>query len=190
MGSGINNGSFWYRLKKAVQTKSTPASGLTDVTVKDGVGSVVTTVITFTDKDVTMTDAGANGSHGSLKMIDFPEGNIVILGASTDLAIERVGTALTATSAVVGAVGTTATATDNATLTTTEANIVPSTVSTLTAGAGATAGQSTAVAVIDGTAAAISAYLNFATPDAGSTGNDALTVNGTVTVVWTTSGDN
>ena len=33
------------------------------------------------------------------------------------------------------------------------------------------------------------AYLNVAVPDAGSTGNDTLTVSGTITLVWSNLGD-
>jgi hypothetical protein len=46
------------------------------------------------------------------------------------------------------------------------------------------------LALADGTATAKDAFLNFAVPDAGSSANDTLTVAGTVTVVWTNSGDN
>jgi hypothetical protein len=123
-------------------------------------------------------------------LLNFPAGLVFIAAASSGLAIARVGTAITTTAAVVGSIGSTTVGTDNATLTTTEANIMPSTVSTLTAGAGACDGESTAAVVLDGTATAAKAWLNFAIPDAGATGNDALTVTGTVTIVWAAGGDN
>jgi hypothetical protein len=137
-----------------------------------------------------MTDAGAAGCHGGTKIYDFPAGNVIILGATTDLAITAGSGGITDTASVVGSVGSAVAGTDNATLTTTEANIVPSTAATLTGGVGACDGESTAAAILDGTATAVDAYLNFAVPDAGSSASDTLSVTGTVTIVWVALGDN
>lgn len=146
---------------------------------------------TFTAQSVTVVDTGgANGAQGNLKFYTFPAANVVILGAVSNLTIARVGTAITATAAVVGSVGTVAAATDNSTLTSTEANVIPSTVSTLTAGAGVTKGESTSSITVDGTSSAVELYLNFAVPDAGVTGNDALLVNGTIEVTYLVLMDN
>lgn len=168
------------------------ASGTGVVAVELGDAALKKTVITLTNASITMTDAGAAGSHGSLKVYDFPAGVISYIGGTTDLTIARVGTAITATAAVVGALGTATVGTDDATLTTTEADLIPETASTLTAGAGVTKGKYAVApqAPFDGTATAIDAFLNFAIPDAGSTGNDALLVNGTITIVWSNLGDN
>ena len=156
----------------------------TGVSVVESVTAPQTATFTVEDLVVTMTDAGAAGSHGAQKVFTFPAGNIIVNGAVTDLTIARVGTALTATSAVVSSLGSVTVGTDNATLTSTEANIVPSTAGTLSSGAGTVEGQSTAVVKLDGTTTPAEVYLNFATPDAGSTGNDALTVNGTITLTY------
>lgn len=152
---------------------------------------VIRTVLTLTNVSIPMTDATTAGSHGSLKVFTFPQGVIGYLGGSCDLTISRVGTNLTATSAVVGSVGTATVGVDNATLTSTEADLIPSTASTLSSGAGTTKGKyATAPQVpFDGSSTAKEAYLNFATPDAGSTGNDVLLVNGTITLVWANYGD-
>ena len=160
------------------------------VSASEQAGRVHTTVLTLTASSITMTDAGAAGCHGGTKIYDFPVGNVMILGATTDLAITAGSGGITDTASVVGAVGTVVTATDNATLLSTEANIVPSTVATLTGGVGACDGQSTASVILDGTDTAADAYLNFAVPDAGSTANDTLSVTGTVTLVWINFGDN
>lgn len=189
MASGINNGWFWNQLKRMSKTTSTLATGLTGVSKVETLGETVQVKLTLDAKSVAMTDAGAAGSHGSLKLIDLPAGYIVVVGAVTDLTIARVGTALTATSAVVAALGTTATATDNATLTSTEADIIASTTATLSAGAGNFDGKATAISYQDATSSTKSVYLNFATPDAGSTGDDALLVNGTVTLTIINTGD-
>jgi hypothetical protein len=170
------------------------AAAGTGVTAAEAAGAIHQTVLTVSALSVTMTDATTAGSHGSQKIYDFPAGLIQVLGCTTDLAIARVGTAIGATAAVVGSVGTATVGTDNATLTGTEADILPSTAATLTAGAGALDGQSTATemaaGVWDGTATAKDAYLNLAVPDADSTGDDALTVNGTITFTWINHGDN
>ena len=162
----------------------------TGVTAVQGAGGVQTVTLNLAATPVAMVDATTAGSQGALKVFSFPAGNLTILGATTELDIARVGTALTATAAVVGAIGTTATSAADATLTTTEANIVPSTVATLAAGIGQFDGQSTGILALDGTATPVDVYLNFAVPDAGSTGNDSLTVTGRVTLVFSISGDN
>jgi len=156
--------------------------------VEQGDGLLHKTIFTLVNVVVAMVDATTNGSQGSQKIYDFPEGLINILGASMSLSIARVGTNLAAGAAIVAAIGTVAPAAD-ATLTSTEANIIPSTAATLTAGAGAPKGKSTAGSTLDGTTTAIDALLNFAVPDADSAGNDSLVVNGTITIVWAQLGD-
>jgi hypothetical protein len=162
----------------------------TGVTAVQGAGVVQTITLNLAATPVAMVDATTAGSQGNLKIFSFPAGNLTILGATTELDIARVGTALTATAAVVGAIGTVAASAADATLTSTEANIVPSTVATLAAGIGQFDGQSTGVVALDGTATPVDVYLNFAVPDAGSTGNDSLTVTGRVVISYTISGDN
>lgn len=184
------NGWFYnaQELEKLNGTDGVVGTGLTAV---QGAGVVQTVTITVpAATTVSMVDATTAGSHGSKKVFTFPAGNIQVLGATTDLAIARVGTNLTATSDVVGALGTVVTANTDATLTSTEANIVPSTVATLAAGVGAFDGQSTASVTLDGTATAVDVYMNFATPDAGSIGNDSLTVSGQIVISFIVLGDN
>lgn len=153
-------------------------------------GVVHTTILTLTALSVTMTDATTNGCHGSQKVYDFPAGNIMILGATSDLQITAGAGGIADGAAVVGSVGSAAVGTNNATLTSTEADIVPSTAGTLTSGVGDVDGQSTGAAVLDGTATAADAYLNLAVPDADSSASDTLSVTGTITLVWVNLGDN
>lgn len=162
----------------------------TNVTVVEQSSPPHKTILTLTAQSITMTDATTAGCHGSQKLYDFPAGNIVILGAITDLAITAGAGGITDTASVVGSIGTVAISTDNGTLTSTEANIVPSTAATLTSGVGAMAGESTTLAAFDGTATAVDAYLNLAIPDAGSSADDTLSVTGTVTLFWINLGDN
>jgi hypothetical protein len=75
-------------------------------------------------------------------------------------------------------------------LTSTEADMIASTTGTLTAGAGTLAKHgSINTTAFDGHSSALDAYLNLAVPDAGSSGDDAVTVNGTITLLWANLGD-
>lgn len=161
----------------------------TGVTAVECMPIIHQTILTLAASSVTMTDAGAAGCHGGLKIYDFPEGVVHIYGATCDLAVTAGAGGITDTASVVGSIGTVVTATDNATLTTTEANIIPSTAVTLTGGVGAFDSASTGGATYNGYSTPVDLFLNFAVPDAGSTANDTLTVSGNVTVTWVYLGD-
>jgi hypothetical protein len=148
------------------------------------------TVLTVSGLAVAMTDAGAAGCHGTQKVYDFPAGLIGVLGCVTDLTFTAGSGGIADTAAVVGAIGSATVGTNNDTLTSTEADILPSTAATLTGGVGACDGENTAVAVLNGTATAIDANLNIAVPDAGSSASDTITVSGSVTFTWMQFGDN
>ncbi len=187
----VYNGTTWVTKdgQSPVAAGNGAAAGTGNVATEQR-GNVHTTVLTMTAMSITMTDATTAGCHGSQKIYDFPAGNIMILGATTDLAITAGSGGITDTASVVGSIGSAAIGTDNATLSSTEANIVPSTAATLTGGVGAMDGESTASAILDGTATAVDAYLNIAVPDAGSSASDTVSVTGTVTLVWINLGDN
>lgn len=159
------------------------------VTAVENVGLVHKTVLTLASTPIATVDAGAAGAHGGVKVYDFPEGNILVLGAVTDLSTLAGAGGVADTAAVVGSLGSTLVATDNATLTSTEANVVPSTSGTLVAGAGSIDGVSTGVVVLDGTATPADLYLNLAMPDAGSSADDSIAVSGTITITWVNLGD-
>ena len=167
------------------------AAASISVAVAESSAGAIKTVMTLSNVAVTMTDATTAGSHGSLKLYDFPQCNLLFLGGTCDLTLTAGAGGITDTAAVVASVGTVTVGTDNATLTTTEADLIPSTASTLTAGAGVTKGKTltAGVVVFDGTTTAKDAWLNYAVPDAGSTANDTLTVSGTITLVWSNLGD-
>lgn len=167
--------------------QGTAGSGLT---VTQSIVVPQTFTVPFSAFSLTMTDATTAGSHGSKQIFTMPAGNITVLGAVAALNIVRVGTAITATAAVVASIGSTAVATSDATLTGTEANIMASTSATLTAGAGVVNGHSTATVELDGTDTAVPVFLNFAIPDAGSTGNGALIISGEIVVTYLNNGDN
>ena len=163
----------------------------TGVSASSSRGSVNVTTITIAALSVTITDATTAGAHGTQKIFDFPAGNILVMGAVGTLSFTAGAGGIADTAAVVASIGSAAVVTDNATLLTTEADIVPSTSATLSGGVNAAIDMaSTAQLVKDGTSSAASANLNIAVPDAGSTANDTITVSGTVTITWLNLGDN
>lgn len=144
---------------------------------------------TFDDLVITMTDATSNGNHGGHKFTDFAAGAFVVLGAISDLTIEAAA-GIDADAAVLGAVGTAVAGTDNATLTSTEANVIPSTACTLAESLGVMKGEFAALAALDGTGTAIDLFLNFVAPGDNATANSTITVNGYIDVIVLPLGDN
>lgn len=166
------------------------ARGVNLTVVETGDNAAHRSVFTLTALSITMTDAGAAGSHGGHKLYDFPAGVIGRLGCSYNLTTTAGAGGIADGAALVGALGTVVTATDNATLTTTEADWIASTAGTLTAGAGVLASHGNANAtLLDGHTTPVDLYLNLAVPDADSSASDTVAVSGTVTCLWTQAGD-
>lgn len=159
--------------------------------VETGNGAVHKTTFTFTETSIDMTDAGGGvGSQGSQRFYIFPAGVIQLLGASFNLTTARVGTAIAAGAELIGSVGSVAAGDGDDTLTSTEADMIASTAGTLTAGAGTLKNHGSLVAAaFDGHTTPLDAILNLVVPDADSTGNDAVLVSGTITLVWSNLGD-
>lgn len=158
--------------------------------VERGNAVVHQTTLTLTNLSISTTDATTSGAYGGVKFYDFPECLLIVHHVAANLTFTRVGTNITATAGLKYSIGTAVEAA-NDTLDSTQANLLASTAATLAAGtSGAVAGKSTAQsAVFDGTATAVDAFLNVGVPDAGSTGNDAVTVSGTIVLTWSYGGD-
>lgn len=167
------------------------AAAGTGVTATEyGGNGVHKTVLTLASLSITMTDAGANGSHGAQKVYDFPAGAIQILGCSYDLTTLAGAGGITDTAALVGSLGSVTNDTADATLTSTEADLIASTTGTLSSGAGTLKKHGSVVTTaFDGTTTAVDAFLNVSVPDAGSSADDTLTVSGTITICWVNLGD-
>lgn len=152
-------------------------------------------LITFTATPIVLADEAGVVAYGGLKIYDFPQGAIQILGAVADLDVTKSSVGVSATWDGDFGIGT-VTAGNNNALATTEQNILPTT-STPQAVDGVTTanGQSTiteAGLVIDGTATAADAYLNFLVDDADHdvTGTACnLLVTGTVKITYILLGD-
>lgn len=167
------------------------ASGTGVVATEYGNGVVHKTVLTLTAAQIPTTDATTAGASGGLKVYTFPEGVIQVLGASYNLTTARVSTGLATTAAMVGSLGTVSALTEgDATLTSTEADIIASTTGTLTAGAGSFKKHgSINTTAFDGHTTPVPVWLNTAVVDAGTSANDALACTGTITLSWVNLGD-
>lgn len=165
--------------------QGTPGTGVTAAEKSIVPNKTILTV----NQLITMTDAGASGNSGSILLYTFPAGNIQIVGAVANLSLTAGAGGISDTAALVSALGSVAAAAD-ATLTSTEANIIPSTVSTLTGGVGAMNAESTAPVTLNGTVTPAVCRLNAAVPDADSTANDTVLAVGTVELTWFNLGDN
>ena len=156
-----------------------------------GCGAVHHTQLTLSGSPVLMLVEAVTVGWGSLKLYDMPAGAIQFLGAVANLTVERFGTEISATFDGDFGIGTVA-ADNDASLATTEQNIIPTT-ATPQAVAGATTakGQSTAAEsiVVKGTTTAVDVYLNLLVDIADISDADGLTVNGTIDLFWINLGD-
>lgn len=179
-----------------VATSSTASvgdvAGGATVTVAEASG-MNRTVITLASTVFALADQAGVVAYSGKKIYDFPEAQIVIFGASASLTLTKSSAGVNADFDGDFSVGT-ATASNNASLSSTEANIIAST-ATPQAVAGATTAKAvgiTSALYLDGSASAADMYLNFLVDDADQdvTGTPAnLVVSGTVTVLWANCGD-
>ncbi|MFP4004479.1 MAG: hypothetical protein ACLFV8_11935 [Alphaproteobacteria bacterium] len=168
---------------------ATRGSGLgSDDTFEQIEGLLNQVEIVLSGNSVTITDSGANGAHGSLTLFTCPLGLVQVFGAYASLTITAGDGGIADAAEVVAAIGTTATATDDASLTGTEADIVASTAMTLSGGTnGPTKLLSTdseTPAIFDGTSTAVAPKLNFAVPADDASDDDTLSVDGEILITW------
>lgn len=153
------------------------------------------TVLKFTDLPLSLSNASGSAQAAGSKIYDFPEGRILILGATgycAETTTSALASTLNASSTCKWGVGTTTGV--NSTLATTEQDILPATNITSSSTinvAGATSNAALAAsAQFDGTATAKSAYLNFSVPtDTDLDANATITLTGQVTITWINLGD-
>lgn len=167
-------------------------SGITTKTTVDG--GLRRTTITLTAATATWTDNTTTGSSASLKIFDFPEGVINVVGAACFLTAFSSPTNAplqTGSTTLVFSLGTDAAATDNFTLTALEANIVASTAGgTLTTGAITATAKgigppcATIDSTFDGSGTAKDLYINFSADATNSVANGTVTFSATVVISW------
>lgn len=157
------------------------------------------TVLECNALPVTITDDAGVAQYGGAQVYDFPEGMLMLKGARVDgiLTAGVTGTVIDNWDGDV-ALGT-ATATTGATLTGTEADIMPS--AAVSAGASDKLGVVDAASVataltesgarwLDGMTTAINMFLNFVIDDDATHGASTATFTGTVEFNWEMLGNN
>lgn len=155
------------------------------------------TVLTCTATPISISDDAGVAQYGGVKVYDFPAGLIKIDGAVIDGAV-TLGTTGTITTTWAGGIALgTATATTGATLTGTEANIMPevdvaaatASVATVDSVSVATALTESGARWLDGTSTAIDMYLNLVVDDHASHTAGTGSFTGTITFYWVNIGD-
>lgn len=154
------------------------------------------TLLTFQDVPIAVSDSNVGGGT---KVYDFPEGRILILGATAKALNPTTASVLASTlnasatlSMGLGTVQTTSQG--SGTLATTQQDIIPTCAPVSSAvinTPGTAANAALAVsAQFDGTATKKSAYLNLGVPTATDIDGDAtVTVTGSVLITWVFLGD-
>ena len=174
------------------------ANGATVKALEQGGPVLHATRLRLTATPITITDDAGVAQYGGVKVYDFPAGAIVIEGAVvTGLLTAGVTGTITDTWGGGVALGT-ATATTGATLTGTEADIMPEVniaaatakVGTIDAVSVATALTESVSRVFDGTATAIDMYLNFVIDDSATHTSGSATFTGVIDFQWRLIADN
>lgn len=170
-------------------------NGSTVTVVERGNDVLHKTVITCTATPISVADDAGVAQYGGVKLYDFPAGLIMTLGAVIDGAFTGYTSLIDNFDGDV-ALGT-ATATTGATLTGTEADIMPSValtqavseVAVCDAVSVATALTESGARWLDGTSTAKDLFLNFVVDDNAAHGAGTATFTGTVTIHWINLGD-
>lgn len=177
-----------------VGTVASPAAGTTSVTIKRW-GPLFRLDFTLAAARITVTDGAGSGSHGSLKIFDFAQQAVSFLGARQDYTAFAEGAALTgaAGDAVfeIG-VGTTAiaAAADGTLGNGVNENVGQAVSVTLSGGTGTgTQVDGAKTTALNGTATALSLYLNWSGSAATIDATSTIDVTGTISVVGTFLGD-
>jgi len=201
----VNNNYMRFGTDTPLEFQNTPINGIADNSgseqdtaglsyVHYGNGIINKTVITFDDHAIALTDETGVVAYGGSKVFEFPAGAILMLGATSDVDLTKSSAGVDADwdgDMGVGVV----TASNNATLATTEQNIIPTTATPQASGGATTANaQSTSTEneVIDGTSTNVPVYFNLLVDD---TDHDVTTtacnliLNGTLTLIWANLGD-
>lgn len=153
---------------------------------EDGIaGAIQKTTLRFVNATITVGNT-SGASFGSKKIYDFPKGRILLLGGRANLEFDWSGQDIAATGSGDASLGTTATA--DATLSSTDVDLMASTALTdpFVGGVGALAGNFVNPTNFDGTGTAKDMHLNVIIDDAdvADAASDTITLNGTVEFSW------
>lgn len=169
------------------------SSPVSTAVATEKIGVIRQTTFTFTDLPVTVRDTEQGGG---IKFFDFAAGRLLILGAvAKDIKITTTSAlAGTLNAGVTGNFGVGTTTQANATLATTEQNIIPTTNFTSSATVNvAPAAVDSALASslqLDGTGTAVDLFFNVGVAGATDIDGDAtVTVSGTLILTWVDLGN-
>lgn len=115
---------------------------------ESGEGYLRLTRIKFTNFALTITGLTTEGGHGSSLLVTMPEALVRLLGAEYNLTMTAGTGGISDTAALVWGVGSAAVGVNNATLLTTEADIIPSVAATLVGGVKASTGYTTGPQIV------------------------------------------
>ena len=162
------------------------------VTATEGGNDIIhKTTLTLASTPVTVANT-TGASFGGVKLYDWPAGRILVHGVTASLGFVWTGEDIAQDGSGDYSLGTTITA--DATLGTTDVDLLPSTAMTdpFVSGVGAaTANALAAAAQFDGTATAKDANLNIIIDDVdvADGASDVVLASGTVVITWTNLGD-
>lgn len=152
-------------------------------------GTTNTTIIYFTADVISITDAGANGAHGSKKILDFPQGAIKIVGVVSDIAVTCGTSGLAADATYDYGLGSAAVGVDNEELAGTEQDILNKVEGDLVTSAADWNGYTGTDLTLNGTSSAGDCYLNVAFTATDCSANDEATITGQIRITWINLGD-
>lgn len=186
--------SYYVDKAPAIGTQAAqPASGSVTLTVTQVGPDLAKLHFVFTAARITVTDAAASGSSGSLKIFTFKEGVWGLIGSRHNWTAFAEGTALTTAAgdaAFVIAFGSVAADAGDGALTGTEVNFGATRSITNSGGTGTGATTITAAqTALDGTATAIDLYLNWSGTAATIDANSTIDCTGTATFYVVNLGD-
>ena len=157
-----------------------------------GMGGLHHTVLTFDGYTLSTTDNGTAGHGGGAKVYDFPQGAILVLGASQNWSLMTVdGTGLPNDAVIDIGIGTTAATSAMESLTTTTQDIVNKDDITFSSSLSALHQYISTVSggnLLAGEATAKDAYVNLACTAATADANGTIVLTGTVSIVWANLG--
>ena len=136
---------------------------------------------TFDDVEIIITDAGAAGAHGKVKLYTFTDGHADILSTYLELNLAAGSGGIANNAALDIGVGTSEVSVANEILSSDEQNILPKIDVTLTGGTKLVEEGSVTPVDLDGET---EIFLNVAIEAASCSANDTLTVSGTFTLIW------
>jgi hypothetical protein len=180
-------------VKPRLNAGSVNGAGITAVEEGDATNKVTT--LNFSEFTQALTDEAGVVAYGGSKVYDMPEGAWLFQGAVANLTIRKTSAGVNKDFDGDFSLGT-VTASNNATLASTEQNFIPTTATPQAVNGRTTAtGVSTsteAPKIFDGSATATDIYLNFLVDDADQDVTSTacnLIVNGKIKIVWTYLGD-